>query len=160
MRRRDFALVAVMGVLAFLLLVLSLLAKLLSDDLAETRRRGNAAYARELSRSGLAYARAAIARGAGLAPESIEVEGGRIEIRPEVTEGGLRVVSVGTVRSGAVILARRAASFVAGPATRELGRPPSPSVTAPEEAPVTEELPSPEMVTPVPSPGRSGGVVK
>ncbi len=154
MRRRGFALVAVMGVLAFLLLVLTLLAKLLSDDLAETRRRGNAAYARELSRSGLAYARAAIARGAGLAPETFEVEGGRIEVRPGVREAGLRVVSVGTVRSGGVVLARRAAAFDAGPASTELEEPPSPPVSAPEEAPVTEEPPAPETVTPVPAPER------
>ncbi|MGE5345914.1 MAG: hypothetical protein ACM3JH_08170 [Acidithiobacillales bacterium] len=154
MKRRGFALVAVMGVLAFLLLVLSLLAKLLSDDLAATRRRGNAAYARELSRSGLAYARAAIARGGGLAPETFDVEGGRIEIRPDVTDAGLRVVSVGTVLSGGMVLARRAAAFDPGEVRRELEEPPSPSVPAPEEPAVLEEPPTPETVTPVPAPGR------
>jgi len=104
-----------MGVLALLLLVFAVLAKLLADDLAETRRRGNAAYAEELSRSGLAFARAAIAAERGLQPVTLAVAGGRIEVRPEVTEKGLRVVAVGTVRSGGAVLARREASFDAGP---------------------------------------------
>jgi hypothetical protein len=153
-RRRGFALVAVMAVLAFLLLVLSLLAKLLSDDLAETRRRGNAAYARELARSGLAYARAAIAGGSGLAPEMFDVKGGRIEVRPEVREEGLRVVAVGTVRSGGAVLARHAVAFDAGASSRAVGEPPAPAASSPEEAPLLEELPAVETATPVPAPGR------
>jgi hypothetical protein len=104
-----------MGVLALLLLVFAVLAKLLADDLAETRRRGNAAYAAELARSGLALARASIAAGGGVEPAARNVAGGRIEVRPEVTEKGLRVVAVGTVRSGGAVLARREASFDAGP---------------------------------------------
>ena len=154
MRRRGFALVAVMAVLAFLLLVLALLAKILVDDLAETRRRGNAAYARELSRSGLAYARASIARGGGLAPETFVVAGGRIEVRPEVTGSGLRVVAVGTVRSGEAILARHASAFDAGPAMRSLDEPPPAPVPVPTEPPIVGEPPAPETATPVPAPER------
>jgi hypothetical protein len=143
-----------MAVLAFLLLVLSLLAKLLSDDLAETRRRGNAAYARELARSGLAYARAAIAGGSGLAPEMLEVEGGQIEVRPEVTEAGLQVVAVGTVRSGGTALARHAVAFDAGASSRDVREPPAPAAPSPEEAPLLEEPPAVETATPKPAPGR------
>ena len=154
MRGRGFALVAVMAVLSLLLLVLGLLAKLLSDDLAETRRRGNAAYARELSRSGLAYARATIARDGGLAPESFDVEGGRIQVRPEVTDGGLRVVAVGTVRSGEAVLARHALAFDAGVALRRAAEPPAAPVPEREEPPPLEEPPAPEPATPVPPPER------
>jgi len=108
----------VTAVLGLLLLVFAVLAKLLADDLAETRRRANTAYARELSLSGLAWARAAIARGGTLAPESLDVAGGRIEVTPEITEHGLRVVSVGFVTSGPAVLARHAVAFDAGVAVR------------------------------------------
>lgn len=118
MKRRGFALVAVTAVLGLLLLVLAVFASLLSNDLAETRRRTNAAYARELARSGLAWARASIARGGALAPEILEVDGGRIEVTPEITEQGLRVVSVGIVTKGETVLARHASALEAGPAVR------------------------------------------
>ncbi len=120
MTRRGFALVAVTGVLALLLLVFAVLAKLLAADLAETRRRGNAAYAEELARSGLAWARASLAAQRGLAPARLEVAGGRIEIAPEVTEKGLRVVAVGLVVHGGTVLARREAAFDAGPSVAML----------------------------------------
>ena len=154
MSRRGFALVAVMGVLALLFIVFAVLAKLLADDLAETRRRGNAAYAAELARSGLAVARASIAAGGGVAPTTLAVAGGRIEVRPEVAETGLRVVAVGSVTSSGAVIARRTASFDAGPAVRFLEAPPSAPVATPSEPPLAAEPPRPDVVTPVPVPER------
>ncbi|HQR66199.1 MAG TPA: hypothetical protein PLB02_02285 [Thermoanaerobaculia bacterium] len=154
MRRRGFALVAVTAVLALLLLVFAVLAKLLSGDLADTRRRANAGYARELSLSGLAWARAAIARGGALAPETLEVAGGRIEVTPEITDRGLRVVSVGLVTSGGAVVARHAAALEAGTSARPLLEPPAAPVPDLAEPPVTEEPPAPETATPVPVPER------
>jgi hypothetical protein len=153
-RRRGFALVAVTAVLGLLLLVFAVLASLLAGDLADTRRRANAAYARELSLSGLARARAAIARGGALAPETLEVAGGRIEVTPEVTERGLRVVSVGFVTSGGAVLARHAAALDAGASVRPVWEPPAVPVPDLAEPPVTEEPPAPETATPVPVPER------
>jgi len=155
-KRRGFALVAVTAVLALLLLVFAVLAKLLMTDLADTRRRANAAYARELSLSGLAWARAAIARGGALAPQTLEMAGGRIEVTPEITERGLRVVSVGYVTAGADVLARHASALAAGAASRQLPEPPAPSALEPEAPPVVEEPPTPEIATPVPVPERPG----
>lgn len=150
MRRRGFALVAVVAVLGLLLLVFAVLARLLSSDLADTRRRANAAYARELSLSGIAWARAAISRGGALASETFEVAGGRIEVTPEITARGLRVVSVGLVTSGEAVLARHASALDAGAPTRQLPEPPSAPVPDFEEPPVIEMLPVPETATPVP----------
>ncbi len=154
MRDRGFALVAVTAVLGLLLLVFAVLARVLADDLAETRRRSNAAYARELSLSGLAWARASIVRGGGLAPESLEVAGGRIEVTPEITERGLRVVSVGIVTSGESVVARHTAAFDAGVATHELPEPRAAPVPELTEPPVVGEPPAPEAVPSVPGPGR------
>jgi len=155
-RDRGFALVAVTAVLGLLLLVFAVLAKVLADDLAETRRRANSAYARELSLSGLAWARASISRGGALAPESLEVAGGRIEVTPVITVRGLRVVSVGLVTSGGAVVARHAAAFDAGVTTRQLRDLPAASVPELEEPPVVEEPPVPEVATPVPVPERQG----
>jgi len=154
LKERGFALVAVTAVLGLLLLVFAVLAKLLADDLAETRRRANAAYARELSLSGLAWARAAIARGGALAPETLEVAGGRIEVTPEITERGLRVVSVGFVTSGRAVVARHAAALDTGTVARQLPEPPSVPVPEPTEPPVVDEPPVPETATPLPVPER------
>jgi len=155
-KRRGFALVAVTAVLALLLLVFAVLAKLLVDDLADTRRRANAAYARELSASGLAWARAAIAHGGALAPETLEVAGGRIEVTPEITERGLRVVSVGFVTAGPAVIARHAVALDAGTPSRQVSEPPSAPAPLREEPPVVEEPPTPEIATPVPVPERPG----
>lgn len=154
MRRRGFALVAVVAVLGLLLLVFAVLARVLSSDLADTRRRANAAYARELSLSGIAWARAAIAHGGALAPETFEVAGGRIEVTPEITDRGLRVVSVGLVTSGEDVVARHATALDTGMSTRPLAEPPSTPVPEFEEPPVLENLPVPETATPVPVPER------
>lgn len=154
MRRRGFALVAVTAVLGLLLLVFAVLARLLATDLADTRRRANAAYARELSFSGLAWARAAIAHGGALAPQTLEVAGGRIEVTPEITESGLRILSVGFATAGPAVLARHSAALDAGAVSRQLPEPPAAPVPGLLEPPVAEEPPTPETATPVPVPER------
>ena len=133
--RRGTVLLSTLIVLTLLLLVMGVMAQVLADDLAATRRRGNAMYAAELARSGLAWAKGAMASGRALQPQTLKTEGGEVEIRVETKEDGLKIVATGRVLSGRTVLLEREARLEVGTPVRHVDAPPTPPV-APVETPV------------------------
>lgn len=136
--RRGTALLATLVVLTLLLLVMGVMARLLFDDLGETRRRANAMYAAELARSGIAWAKGAVASGHAFQPETLKVAGGEVEIRVETKDDGLKIVSTGRVVSGRNVLATREETLDVGTPVRHVDAPPEPPVV-PAEDPVVVE---------------------
>jgi type II secretory pathway pseudopilin PulG len=136
--RRGTALLATLVVLTLLLLVMGVMARLLFDDLGETRRRANAMYAAELARSGIAWAMGAVGSAHAFQPETLKVAGGEVEIRLETKDDGLRIVSTGRVVSGRSVLATREEALDVGTPVRHVDAPPVPPVV-PAEDPVVVE---------------------
>ena len=107
-RARGSSLLLVLGILTVFGLVLGVLANVLMTDLASSRRRTNAAYAAELARSGMDWARGDLLARGGLPAATLRVEGGEIDVATqELPDGRLRVVATGRVRSGEATLAAR-----------------------------------------------------
>jgi hypothetical protein len=136
--RRGTAILATLVVLTLLLLVMGVMARLLFDDLGSTRRRANAMYAGELARSGIAWAKGAMASGRALQPVTLKVEGGEVEIRAETAKDGLKVVSTGRVVSGHNVLSTREEVLDVGTPVRRADVPPAPPVVPVEEPPVVK----------------------
>lgn len=136
--RRGTALLAALVVLTLLLLVMGVMARLLFDDLGATRRRGNVMYAAELARSGIAWAKGAMASGHVLQPETLKVAGGEVDIRVDTQDDGLKIVSTGRVVSGRRVLATREEKLDVGTPVRHVDSPPAPPVVSAEEPAVVE----------------------
>ncbi len=136
--RRGTAILATLVVLTLLLLVMGVVARLLFDDLASTRRRANAMYAAELARSGIAWAKGAMAAGHALQAETLKVDGGEVEIQVETKEDGLKIVSTGRVVAGRKVVATREERLDVGTPVRHVEAPPAPPVVPVEEPPVVE----------------------
>jgi hypothetical protein len=119
-RPRGSSLLLVLGILTVFGLVLGVLAHVLMTDLASSRRRANGAYAAELARSGTDWARGALLARGGRPAATLRVAGGEIVVATdELSDGRLRVVSTGRVRSGeATLAARREVTVFAAPAPR------------------------------------------
>lgn len=130
MKRRGSAFVTVVAVLALLCILMEIALQLLVSHVSESRRRGDAAYAGELARSGLEWARACIAAGSPCDGRR-EVAGGVIEIAATQDGEWLDVTSKGRVlRGGAPGPARIATTRIrkAGAGAEGSGEPPAPRV--------------------------------
>jgi len=136
--RRGTAVLATLVVLTLLLMVMGVMARLLFDDLGSTRRRTNAMYAAELARSGIAWAKGAMASGHALQPTTLKVDGGEVEIQVETKGDGLKIVSTGRVVSVRRVLATREETLDVGTPVRHAESPPAVPV-APAEEPVVVE---------------------
>jgi len=136
--RRGTAVLATLVVLTLLLMVMGVMARLLFDDLGSTRRRANAMYAAELARSGIAWAKGAMASGHALQPTTLKVDGGEVEIQVETKGDGLKIVSTGRVVSVRRVLATREETLDVGTPVRHSESPPAVPV-APAEEPVVVE---------------------
>jgi type II secretory pathway pseudopilin PulG len=122
-RRRGSAFVTVIAVLAILAILMEIALQLVVTHINESRRRGDAAYAGQLARSGLEWARACIASGSPSCDRRLELAGG--------------VITVTTQRDGELVKVKSCGSVMRGGAqgpTRETTtrvRPPDPANPAP-----------------------------
>jgi hypothetical protein len=139
--RRGSAFITVLAVLALLAILMEMALQLLVSHVSESRRRGDSAYAGELARSGLAWARACIAARGGACSARVTVGGGVMDVRSTFDGEVYTVTSRGIVlRGGADGPSREATTQVRPP-------PPEESTSA---APPLPETPSPRSGEPAP----------
>lgn len=145
-RARGSAFIAVVAVLALLSILMQVALQLLVAHVSESRRRGDSAYAGELARSGLAWARACIATGSSACTTRLDLPGGRIAVDARFDGEAFDVTARGTVlRSGADGPSREAQARITPPPPGEG----VPAGTAPPPAPE----PAPEPTPAAPEPG-------
>lgn len=100
MKRRGTSLVAVLFVLAMLSLAIGTAGRVLSANVRVTRLRQEAHYAKELARSGVAWAEGYVESGGDEARRVLAFRGGEARVTITRSDGGFRVVSVGRALAG------------------------------------------------------------
>lgn len=154
---RGSAFLTVVAVLALLSILMGTAMQILVSHLRESKRRGDAAYAGELARSGLDWARACIAQGGGAScTRRLELGGGVVEVTVTHEDEGFLVTATATIVRGSLQgPSRTASTHVSPPAegegaggtppytepSTEPGRRPDPGPSAPADEKSAEETP-------------------